>query len=100
MTNRKDAAGLKPATGPEVAGGSELGPSGQRRPSRQAAVRPMIIEVEESAKEMDRGEEQGKLFSVSPKRNITEPHRSDPETEGHRGGPGCDQEGAGHPWPH
>ena len=100
MTNHKDAAGLKPATGQEAAGGSEPGPSGQRRPSRQAAARPTIIEVEESAEEMDGGEEQGKLFSVSPKRNITEPHRSDPETEGHRGGPGCDQEGAGHPWPH
>ena len=54
-TNRKDAGGLKPTTAQEAVGGSELGPSGQRRPSRQAAAQPAIVEVEELAKEMDGG---------------------------------------------
>ena len=53
--------GLKAVTGQEVAGGSEPGPSGKRRPSRQAAVRPTIIEAEESVEEMDGGEEKGKF---------------------------------------
>ena len=57
---RKDAMGLKPVMGQEVAGGSEPGLSGQRQPSCQAVVHPMIIDVEESAKELDGGEEQGK----------------------------------------
>ena len=59
-TNRKDVAGPKAVTGQEAAGGSKLGPSGQRRPSRQAAARPAIIKAEESVKEMDGGEEKGK----------------------------------------
>ena len=54
---------MKPATAQEAAGGSEPGPSGQRRPSRQAAARPMIIEAEESVEEMDGGEEKGKFSS-------------------------------------
>ena len=54
-------AGLKLATGQEVAGGSEPGSLGWRRPSHQAAAHPAIIEVEESAEEMDRGEEKGKF---------------------------------------
>ena len=61
--NCKDAAGLKPAMGQEAAGGSELGPSGQWWPSRQAAAHPTIIEAEESAEEMDGGEEKGKFSS-------------------------------------
>ena len=60
-TNRKDAVGLKAATGQEAVGGSEPGLSGKRRPSRQAAVRPTIIEAEESVEEMDGGEEKGKF---------------------------------------
>ena len=62
MTNQKDAMGLKPVMGQEAAGGSEPGPSGQRRPSRQAVVHPTIIDVEESAEELDGGEEQGKAL--------------------------------------
>ena len=61
--NRKDAVGLKPATGQEVVGGSELGLSGQRRPSRQAAAHPAIIKAEELVEEMDGGEEKGKFSS-------------------------------------
>ena len=61
--NRKDTACLKAATGQEAVGGSEPGPWGQRRPSRQAAARPAIIEAEESVKEMDGGEEKGKFSS-------------------------------------
>ena len=48
-------------TAQEAVGGSELGPSGQRWPSCQAAARPAIIEAEESAEEMDGGEEKGKF---------------------------------------
>ena len=59
--NHKDVGGLKPTMVPEAAGGSEPGPLGQRWPSRQAAARPAIIEVEESAEEMDRGEEKGEF---------------------------------------
>ena len=61
--NRKDAAGLKAVTGQEAVGGSELGPSGQWRPSRQAAAHPAIIKAEELVEEMDRGEEKGKFSS-------------------------------------
>ena len=61
--NRKDVGGLKPAMAQEAAGGSEPGPSGQQRPSRQAAACPAIIEAEESAEEMDGGEEKGKFTS-------------------------------------
>ena len=69
MTNRKDAGGLKLMTVLEAVGGSEPGPSGQWRSSRQTAARPAIIEVEESAEEMDGGEEKGEF---SPRhRNIT-----------------------------
>ena len=78
-TNRKDVVGLKLAMGQEAVGGSEPGPSGQRRPSQQAAAHPVIIEVEESAEEMGRGEEQGKVLAVLPKHNLMEPHRSDPK---------------------
>ena len=60
-TNRKDAGGLKPTTAPEAVGGSKPGPSGGRQPSRQAAAWPAIIEVEESAEEMDGGEEKGEF---------------------------------------
>ena len=55
-------AGLKLATGQEAAGGSEPSLSGQQWPSHQAAARPTIINVEEPAEEMDRGEEQGKVL--------------------------------------
>ena len=48
-------------TAQEAVAGSELGPSGQRRPSRQAAAWPAIIEVEESAEEMGGGEEKGEF---------------------------------------
>ena len=63
MMNRKDAGGLKLATAQGAVGGSEPGPSGQRRPSHQAAARPTIIDAEESAEEMDGGEEKGKFSS-------------------------------------
>ena len=59
--NRKDTGGLKPTTAQEAAAGSELGLSGQRHPSRQAAARPVIVEVEESAEEMGGGEEKGEF---------------------------------------
>ena len=98
--NRKDVAGLKLVTGQEAAGGSEPGPSGQWRPSQQAVARPAIIEVEESAEEMGGGEEQGEVLAVSPKRNLTEPHRSDPETEGCRGDPCHDKTGVNCQRPH
>ena len=45
----------------EAAGGSELGPSGQRRPSCQAAARPPIVEVEESAEERDASKDKGEF---------------------------------------
>ena len=45
----------------EAVAGSEPGPSGQWRPSRQAAARPAIVEVEESAEEMDGGAEKGEF---------------------------------------
>ena len=45
----------------EAAVGSEPGPSGQQRPSRQAAAQPAIVEVEESAEEMDGGAEKGEF---------------------------------------
>ena len=61
MTNRKDTGALKPTTAQEAVAGSELGPSGQRRPSRQAAVRPAIIEVEELAEEMGGVGEEGEF---------------------------------------
>ena len=54
---------MKPATAQEAAGGSEPGPSGQQWPSCQAAACPVIIEAEESAEEMDGGEEKGKFSS-------------------------------------
>ena len=61
MMNRKEAGALKPTTAQEAAAGSEPGPSGQRHPSHQTAARPAIIEVEESAEEMDGGEEKGEF---------------------------------------
>ena len=61
MTNRKDAGALKPTTAQEVAAGSEPGPSGQQRPSRQAVAQPAIIEVEESAEEMGGVGEEGEF---------------------------------------
>ena len=53
----------------EAAAGSEPHPLGQRGPSCQAAARPMIVEVEESAEEMGGGEEKGE-FSPQ-RRNVT-----------------------------
>ena len=59
-TKGKDAMSPKPATGQEGAGDNEPGLLGQRRSSRQAAARPAIIDVEESAGELEVGEVQGK----------------------------------------
>ena len=59
--NCKDTGALKLTTAQEAAAGSEPGPSGQRRPSCQAAVQPAIIEVEESAEEMGGVEEEGEF---------------------------------------
>ena len=53
LTKGKDATSPKPATGQEGAVDNEPGPSGQRRSSRQAAVRPVIVDVEESAGELE-----------------------------------------------
>ena len=60
MTKGKDVTSPKPATGQEGAGNNEPGPSGQRRLSRQAAAWPAIVDVEESARELEVGEVQGK----------------------------------------
>ena len=60
MTKGKDRMSPKPVTGQEGAGNNEPGPSGQRWSSRQAAARPAIIDVEESAGEPEVGEVQGK----------------------------------------
>ena len=62
-TTRKEAGGAKPMATQEAAGGSEPGPSGQRRPSRQAAARAPIVEVEESAEERDASEDKGEFPS-------------------------------------
>ena len=59
-TKGKDAMSPKPATGQEGAGDNEPGPSGQRPSSRQAAARPAIVDMEESAGEPEVGEVQGK----------------------------------------
>ena len=59
---RKEAGGTKPTATQVAAGESEPGPLGQRRPSRQAAARPPIIEVEESAEERDGGEDKGEFL--------------------------------------
>ena len=62
MMNRKDAGGVKPTAAQEAAAGSEPGPSGQWCPSHQAAARPAIIEVEESAEERDGSEDKGEFL--------------------------------------
>ena len=49
----KDVTSPKLATGQEGAVDNEPGPSGQRRSSRQAAARPAIVDVEESAGELE-----------------------------------------------
>ena len=49
----------KLATGQEVAGGSEPSLLGQQQSSRQAAVQPAIIDMEESARELEGSEVQG-----------------------------------------
>ena len=69
MMNRRDAGGVKPTAVQEAAGGSKPGPSGQRRPSRQAAARPAIIEVEELAEERDGSEDKGEFLPQH--RNVT-----------------------------
>ena len=61
-TTRKEAGGTKPTATQVVAGESEPRPSGQRRPSRQAAARPPIVEVEESAEDRDGGDDKGELL--------------------------------------
>ena len=61
-TTRKEAGGMKPMATQVAAGESEPGPSGQRCPSRQAAARPPIVEVEELAEERDGGEDKGELL--------------------------------------
>ena len=66
---RKDVTGLKPVTGQEAAGASEPGLSGQQLPSHQVAAQPAIIDIEESAEELDGGEEQGKILLCH--RNVT-----------------------------
>ena len=60
---------MKLVMGQGVAGGSEPGLSGQQQPSRQAVAHPTIIDLEEPAKEMDGGEEQGKVLLCH--RNVT-----------------------------
>ena len=60
-TKGKDATSPKPATGQEGAGDNEPGPSGQRRSSQQAAAWPAIIDMEESAGELEVSEVQGKF---------------------------------------
>ena len=52
-TKGKDATSPKPVTGQEGAVDNEPGPSGQRRLSRQAAARPAIVDMEESAGELE-----------------------------------------------
>ena len=56
MTKWKDAMSLKPVTGQEAAGGSEPGPLGQQWSSCQAVVRPAIVDIEESARELEESE--------------------------------------------
>ena len=50
---RKDATSPKLATGQEGAVDNEPGLSGQRRSSQQAAARPAIVDVKESAGELE-----------------------------------------------
>ena len=60
MTKGKDVTSPKLVTGKEGAGDNEPGLSGQRRLSRQAVARPAIVDVEESARELEVSEVQGK----------------------------------------
>ena len=58
-TKWKDTTSPKPVTGQEVAGGSEPGPLGQQWSSRQAVACPAIVDVEESARDLEEGEGPG-----------------------------------------
>ena len=60
-TKGKDATSPKPATEQEGAGNNKPRPSGQQQLSRQAVAWPVIIDVEESARELEVGEVQGKF---------------------------------------
>ena len=60
-TKGKDVTSPKLVTGQEGAGDNEPGLSGQRQSSQQAAVRPAIVDMEESAGELEVGEVQGKF---------------------------------------
>ena len=59
-TKGKDTTSPKLVMGQEGAGDNEPSPSGQRRSSRQAVARPAIVDVEESAGELEVSEVQGK----------------------------------------
>ena len=61
MTKWKDVTSPKPATGQEVAGGSEPGLLGQQQSSCQAAAWPTIIDEVESAEEVEGDGAQGKI---------------------------------------
>ena len=56
MTKWKDVMSLKPVTGQEAAGGSEPSPLGQQWSSCQAVARPAIVDIEESARELEESE--------------------------------------------
>ena len=60
-TEQKEATSPKPAERQEVARGGEPKSLGQRRSSHQAVARPVIIDVEESAGELEEKGAQGKI---------------------------------------
>ena len=57
----------KPVEGQEAARGGEPELSGQWQSSRQAAVQPTIIDMEESARELEEKGAQGKISQYSQK---------------------------------